>query len=120
MKSRHNCKYSTCQPYLGIGPASHACWNGTRFWVPSSVPAFLTRTMQEERLEDPAPCQPSERLMLGMRLTDGVPISWLPPEKTAFLTRCIQAGLLESYQDHIRFTPKGFLVSNTILAELLP
>lgn len=117
-ESRHNCKYWHCEPYLGIGPSAHSCWNGTRFSVPPSVEAFLQSPVQETELEDAQPCTQEEQIMLGMRLTEGVPAAWLG-EKMPLAERFCQAGFLRKRGDHIAFTPKGFLVSNTILAELL-
>lgn len=117
-ESRHNCKYWHCEPYLGIGPSAHSCWNGARFAVPPSVGIFLQAPVQEIELEDAEPCTREEQIMLGMRLTEGVPAVWLA-EKMPLVERFCQAGFLRKRDDRIAFTPKGFLVSNTILAELL-
>lgn len=117
-ESRHNCKYWHCEPYLGIGPSAHSCWNGARFAVPPSVEIFLQAPVQETELEDAEPCTREEQIMLGMRLTEGVPAVWLA-EKMPLVERFCQAGFLRKRDDRIAFTPKGFLVSNTILAELL-
>lgn len=117
-ESRHNCKYWNCEPYLGIGPSAHSCWNGARFSVPSSVQTFLQAPVQISELEDAQPCTREERIMLGMRLTEGVPSVWLA-EKMSLVERFCQAGFLCKREGRIAFTPQGFLVSNTILAELL-
>lgn len=117
-ESRHNCKYWHCEPYLGIGPSAHSCWNGRRFFVPSSVESFLEQPVQTVETEDDAPCTLEEQLMLGMRLTEGVPAAWLS-EKQAAVERYCKLGFLRKAGDRIAFTPKGFLVSNTILAELV-
>lgn len=117
-ESRHNCKYWTCVPYLGIGPSAHSCWNGVRFSVPASVSDFLQRQRQLTVTEDASACGMDEKIMLGMRLKKGVPAAWLPG-KRAFLEKLCDAGYLEWRDDRVCFTPKGFLVSNTILAQLL-
>lgn len=117
-ESRHNCKYWRCKPYLGIGPAAHACWNGKRFFVPSSLSAFLDAPVQSTVLEDDNPCTREEAIMLGMRLSEGVPEAWLT-QKTAEIERLCRAGFLRHFDGRVAFTPKGFLVSNTILAQLL-
>ncbi|MDA6254970.1 hypothetical protein OSK51_30060, partial [Escherichia coli] len=64
------------------------------------------------------PCTPEEKLLLGMRMTEGVPASWLA-EKQAAAERYCKLGILQKVGERIAFTPKGFLVSNTILAELI-
>lgn len=117
-ESRHNCKYWQCAPYLGIGPSAHSCWHGGRFYVPSSVTDFLHASVQQTILEDDAPCTKEERIMLGMRLRDGVPLTWLE-NKLPLLKRLSHAGYLRLSDDRVSFTPKGFLVSNSILAEIL-
>lgn len=117
-ESRHNCKYWRCEPYLGIGSSAHSCWNGTRFSVPSSVQLFLEQPVQQTALEDENPCTMEERIMLGMRLTEGVPATWMA-EKKLLTERFCRAGFLRQNNERIAFTPKGFLVSNMILAELL-
>lgn len=116
--SRHNCKYWHCVPYLGIGPSAHSCWNGTRFAVPASVQAFLTQPVQYTEIEDATPGTPEERLMLGMRLTEGVPAAWLAGKEHK-VQQFSRMGFLRQDGARIALTPKGFLVSNSILAELL-
>ena len=116
--SRHNCKYWHCVPYLGIGPSAHSCWNGTRFAVPASVQAFLTQPVQHTEIEDATPGTPEELLMLGMRLTEGVPAAWLAGKEHK-VQQFSRMGFLRQDGARIALTPKGFLVSNSILAELL-
>lgn len=117
-ESRHNCKYWRCVPYLGIGPSAHSCWNGRRFFVPSSLAAFLDTPVQPTELEDDDPCTREEQIMLGLRLAEGVPACWLSG-KAQQIARLIQAGYLRRQGERIAMTSRGFLVSNAILAELL-
>ncbi|MFR6496587.1 MAG: hypothetical protein ACLUOF_09560 [Ruminococcus sp.] len=86
--------------------------------MPSSAASFLEQPVQTVETEDGAPCTLEERLMLGLRLTEGVPAAWLA-EKKAAVERYCKLGFLRRTGDRVAFTPKGFLVSNTILAELV-
>ena len=117
-ESRHNCRYWKCQPYLGIGPAAHSCMD-TRFYVPSDLDAFIEEEHQPTCLEDDAPCTMEERIMLGLRLTEGIPVSWLSQRQMQLADRFCKGGLMKQDSGRIRFTPEGFLVSNGVLAELL-
>ncbi len=117
-ESRHNCRYWKCKPYLGIGPGAHSC-RAVRFYVPQNLDSFIKEEHQCTELEDDAPCQAEERLMLGLRLREGVPLAWLSNEQKQKVQRFIKGGLMQEIKQRIAFTPQGFLVSNAILAEIL-
>lgn len=117
-ESRHNCRYWKCQPYLGIGPAAHSCME-TRFYVPRDLDTFIKEEHQLTCSEDENPCTQEERIMLGLRLTEGIPLHWLNSRQQRLAERFIKGGLMETEGDRIRFTPEGFLVSNAVLAQLL-
>ena len=126
-ESRHNLKYWTGAPYLGIGPAAHSCVGGQRFAYPRDLAAFLAGRDPRPEAEGKIRAEsPEEYLLLRLRLTEGlteraytarfgtsIPKIWrdraasLPPR----LIACDAQG--------IRLTREGFLVSNVILAELL-
>lgn len=118
-ESRHNCRYWKLSPYIGIGPAAHSCFNGKRSYVPSDLDMFMKEEHQKIIIEDDSPDISEERIMLGLRLTEGIPISWLDDEKRKKAEIFIKAGLMKIVSDKLSFTPKGFLVSNSILCELI-
>ncbi|MCR5718335.1 MAG: radical SAM family heme chaperone HemW, partial [Oscillospiraceae bacterium] len=119
-ESVHNLKYWKCQPYLGIGAGAHSCFGGKRFCVPKDVTAFLTSDHQPETLLDEHPSDREERLMLALRLTEGVPETLLSAAALRKIPLLKRAGYLVSYRDgNISLTPKGFAVSNAVIAELL-
>lgn len=117
-ESRHNCRYWKLLPYLGIGPASHSFMD-KRFYVPSDLDLFIKKEHQDTFIEDECPDLSEERIMLGLRLSEGIPLSWLDEEQIKSVERFIKGGLMEKISDMIRFTPKGFLVSNAVLCEIL-
>ena len=81
--------------------------------------AFIEEEHQPTCLEDDAPCTMEERIMLGLRLTEGIPVSWLSQRQMQLADRFCKGGLMKQDSGRIRFTPEGFLVSNGVLAELL-
>ncbi len=127
-ESRHNLKYWHCEEYLGLGPAAHSFLNGKRFYYERDLRAFLAGAapVEDGDPEMPAGC-PEEFAMLALRLTEGlrddaygarygtpVPDPWKRAAK-----RYEQAGLTECDGGGFRFTPRGFLVSNALLSEIL-
>lgn len=76
-RSRHNHKYWTHQPYLGLGPSAHSFRGRRRWWNLSAVPSYLEAigagawpVAGSEELDDEALAL--ERLMLGFRIREGV------------------------------------------------
>lgn len=123
-ESRHNLKYWNCEEYLGLGPAAHSFLGGKRFYFERDLSGFLNNA---EPIQDGDGGDFTEYAMLRLRLCDGLLQSEtekrfgykIPEEmikKSAFFAN---NGLMESDETGIRLTRKGFLISNTILSEIL-
>lgn len=121
-ESAHNLKYWRCEDYLGFGPAAHSCFGGRRFFHPADLEEYLSAN---GKVRDDGPAgAPEEKLMLALRLDEGACAGMLPPsfDWGAFRRRCqpyINAGLMEERQGALRLTERGFLLSNSLLAEIL-
>lgn len=118
---RHNLKYWRRQAFLGFGPSAHSCLGSRRWRRPADLAGYLADPLcTEPQKTDPA----SESVFLGLRLNEGLPLS----ELSALLGRdqdSIRSHVesLEPYLEvvgaRVRFTVRGFLVSNAVLVELL-
>lgn len=104
-ESRHNIKYWNLTPYLGIGKTAHSFWNGRRFYYDRDF----------NIVDDGVGGTEEEKIMLGMRLSRGVEKTLIKKDCSAY----VKAGLMTQTDSRIAFTPKGFLVSNTILADII-
>lgn len=123
-ESRHNLKYWRCEEYWGLGPAAHSFVNGKRFHYGRSIGAFLRGERPEQDGEGGSF---EEFAMLKMRLTEGLrdeaclarfgqPV----PERIMRAARKYEsAGLTVCTPEGFHFTPKGFLVSDALTAEIL-
>ncbi len=120
-ESRHNCKYWLCQPYIGLGPAAHSCFQGRRSFVPDDLQTFITAPLQTECEESPVACDDEERFMLGLRLSRGIALKDFPHIKKQLLQRA--APLIPRYITHhderLALTEEGMLVSNAVIVHLL-
>jgi len=126
-ESQHNLKYWTLGDYIGFGPGAHSDFRGVRYAWARDLEAFLRgdRILSETRRMTPRDRR-EEWLMLSLRLARGLdPAEWeerfgrpfapfLP-----FLERCEAAGYAAREEGRRRLTPRGFLVSNQIIGELL-
>lgn len=125
-ESRHNLKYWTLGEYAGFGPGAHSDFRGVRYAWARDLDAFLRG---DQILSEAQRVTPGEReqewLMLSLRLARGLdpadyearfnrPFSRFLP----FLRRCQKAGYAVQ-EPCWHLTPKGFLVSNQIIGELL-
>ena len=132
MASRHNLKYWNGGEYLGFGPDSSSDFAGKRFSMIRDIRAYINgvtsggqvlRESQELHNRDRA----GEYLMLRLRTSAG--ISREEYEKRYLLSFAPLARILDlACQHHLarhnghgsyRLTPEGFLVSNSILSDLL-
>lgn len=123
-ESRHNTRYWRLSDYLGLGAAAHSCVSGQRFRFAPSIAAFCDGGAA---LADGAGGGEDEYVMLAMRLTEGLTEEGWQARYAAPLPAALRRaaapyaarGLLTVDTAGIRCTPQGFLVSNTILADLL-
>lgn len=114
---KHNLKYWRREEYLGIGPAAHSFVNGRRFAVARDLEEFLRQPRQAELTTDDAPDEYEERVMLGLRLTEGITEElWKPFEHALKL---IPKNYYTINGGRLSLTAEGFLLSNEIISLLL-
>ena len=132
MASKHNLKYWNGGEYLGFGPDASSDFAGRRFSMVRDIRAYVKgvtgggQVLRESQLlhdRDRA----GEYLMLRLRTVKGIDrneyekrylLSFEPLEK--ILELACRHHLAESNgQGGYRLTPEGFLVSNSILSDLL-
>ena len=127
-ESRHNLKYWSMDPYLGLGPAAHSDFEGVRFGNSRDVSAYIRGEEIVEERETPSAIERmNEYVMLRMRLAEGISLSDLASrfgksaaEKIqASLKKYVGGGFVSATDARLAFTPQGFLVSNTILSDVL-
>lgn len=125
-ESRHNLKYWHCGEYLGVGPAAHSFIAGRRFYFPRDLAAFLRG---DAPVDDGAGGSFSEYAMLALRLSEGLSRAGCAPrfpdgaaQFDAVRARAVRLPkkLITVENEKIALTDEGFLVSNAILAEILP
>ena len=132
MESRHNLKYWTGQPYIGFGPAASSDFGGKRFTAQANLDQYITGVMEQGVILSECETIPmreraGEYLMLRLRTSLGIEEHeyvrsfLLPFEPLEQRLEFYEDRGLAQKQDNGRWrlTPKGFMVSNTILVDLL-
>ena len=118
---RHNLKYWTRTPYLGLGPGAHSFLAGRRWWNFSSVEEYCaslnagaapvagaeTLTPEQIRLET---------LALGFRTREGVSLAIIreQPGGDAMVAALTQAGLVRVDRDRVIATLDGLVVADRL------
>ena len=126
-ESRHNLKYWQLDDYVGFGVAAHSCFDGERFGNSRDIKGFLQGKdilIERQRISDNDIV--SEYVMLGLRLGKGIDTQeFFALAKKDFkevypmTDLYIKDGFMIEQDGRIAFTTKGFLVSNTILSQML-
>ena len=130
--SRHNLKYWNGDPYLGFGPNASSDFSGQRFTVIRDLEGYI-RGMKTGGpvLQDVQTLADRERageyLMMRLRTVSGIDpkeyekkylLPFAPLEKS--LMQCKERGLAaKTFDGRWHLTPNGFLVSNSIISDLL-
>ena len=123
-ESRHNLKYWHCEEYLGLGPSAHSFMDGKRFYFDRDFNAFVNGNSP---IQDGNGGDFTEYAMLGLRLTEGLnedkvfeKFGHLIPNEIYEKSKIfIDNGYMTKTENGIALTRKGFLMSNSILAEIL-
>lgn len=123
-ESRHNLKYWHCEEYLGIGPSAHSFIDSKRFYYPRDIDAFVTSASV---IDDGEGGSFEEYAMLALRLREGLDDKMvlkrfnnpIPQEIFDKARDKKFDGLVRVCNGNISLTPKGFLLSNSIINELI-
>jgi oxygen-independent coproporphyrinogen-3 oxidase len=129
-RSRHNQIYWRHREYLALGPGACGFLGRMRYGNARSTERYCQiledgalPVDQHEVLTDRQ--QLGERLILGLRLREGVPAEWLDAraaEDHALAARLVtwrQEGLLSVAGGRARLTEQGFLLSDALFVELV-
>ncbi|MCX5889135.1 MAG: radical SAM family heme chaperone HemW [Deltaproteobacteria bacterium] len=118
---RHNLKYWSHTPYLGLGPAAHSSMAGRRWWNHCSLQSY-TATLAKGELpvagsETLTPEQLRlEALCLGFRTREGVALEIIRqfPGWEAVLSELQGSGLLQLTAGRVAATPEGLVVADRL------
>jgi oxygen-independent coproporphyrinogen-3 oxidase len=122
-RSRHNQVYWRAEEYLAFGPGACGFLGDVRYGNVKPVARY--HAMLEagslplgthEVLT--AGQRKAEKVILGLRLSDGVPLTWLEDARPLVETWA-SLGLLEVAGDRCRLTEAGFLLSDSLFVHLL-
>ena len=131
-QSRHNLKYWSCVPYVGLGPSAHSFIEPERFWNYSSVKKYIVdlakgelplggkETLNPEQLM-------TEAIYLGLRQTKGISTAFFNNKFgqnfNALFKDIIkdleEKRLVKSSHDRCALTPKGMLLLDSIAAAFI-
>lgn len=120
-RCRHNLKYWSRAPYLGLGPSAHSFQDGVRWWnlrdleaycgtlAAGKAPVAGSETLTSEQVY-------LETILLGFRTRDGVDreIFRSRPWTEEVLGHLRQAGVVRMAEGKVVPTVKGFLVADSL------
>ena len=120
---RHNLTYWRNGNWLGLGAGAHGHWDGRRQWnlrppgrYADAVLAGATAVAGSEVVSDDQ--QRTERLLLGLRMAEGVRRSAVEPIDQTQLDALTAAGLVVA-DERLRLTSAGWALANDITVRLL-
>lgn len=117
-KSRHNLHYWHCDEYIGLGAGAHSYFEGKRYNNIISPEKYLELDNVKENITELTPDdKKTERLIMGMRLSEGVDEKYA--ENIAAVEKYINLGYIMRKNGKIAFTDKGFDISNYILSDII-
>ena len=131
-ESKHNMKYWTGGEYIGFGPSASSDFAGKRYTICRSVQDYITGIKKKGQIiedvqEIPARERAGEYLMLRLRTTTGVNpdeyermflLPFHPIEELLIKQRNLGYAV-QTEDNRWHLTPQGFLISNTIISDLL-
>lgn len=123
-RSRHNMKYWNLEDYLGIGPSAHSLIDEKRFYYENNINNFI---LNPKILDEGIGGTPEEYAMLRLRISDGLVNEGyekkfgtsIPKEYFRKAKKFEDFGLVKINENNLALTPKGFLLSNKIISDLI-
>ncbi len=124
-RCRHNVLYWTGGDWWGVGPGAHSHVGGTRWWNvkhpaayadrlrAGTSPAYAREVLAEEDRR-------VERVLLELRLADGLDRYVLDRPGRAAVPGLVARGLLEADSEWLVLTREGRLLADAVVRDLLP
>ncbi|GGU38394.1 radical SAM family heme chaperone HemW [Nocardioides albus] len=124
-RCRHNMLYWQGGDWWGVGPGAHSHVGGTRWWNVKHPKAYADRITSGQ---SPAHAREIlaeedrrvERVLLELRLADGLSTHTLDDEGRAALPDQVRRGLVTVADDTIVLTDTGRLLADAVVRDLLP
>ena len=132
LESRHNLRYWLTKPYIGFGPGAHSDFGGRRYSFVRDLDGYIDGVLRGGAIIDSEELIPQrerggEYLMLRLRTARGIEeweyrgnyfMDFAPLERRLeeFQT---QGWAKKTEEGRWRLTPRGFLVSNQLIGDLL-
>lgn len=119
-RCRHNLLYWHDADWWGVGPGAHSHVGERRWWNHSALDRWSAEALAgtvpvagtEERTDDE---RRTERVMLGIRLAEGIPVDWADAGSVPAL---VDDGLVVLDDDRVRLSDRGRLLSDLVVRRL--
>jgi oxygen-independent coproporphyrinogen-3 oxidase len=125
---RHNLVYWRNHDWWGVGPGAHSHMTGQRWWNhkhparwAGDVVSGVVPVAGSEHVD--AAGQELEAVMLGLRLSEGLPLTALAPEVLPAVQGLVARGLLDADaagQGRAVLSDAGRLLADAVIRELTP
>ncbi|SDD70070.1 radical SAM family heme chaperone HemW [Nocardioides lianchengensis] len=124
-RCRHNLLYWTGADWWGVGPGAHSHVGGVRWWNVKHPAAYADRLAADR---SPAHARELlgqedrrvEQVLLELRLRDGLPVNVLDRAGRAAVGGLVADGLLTIASERLVLTPRGRLLADAVVRDLLP
>lgn len=123
LRSDHNVLYWRHGDYLGFGVGAHAHLAGRRWWSHRSIPRYVTAIEEgaspvsgTEDLDTHE--RGVERLMLGLRLREGLHPADVPPLEPLALEDALGADLVQTSCGRLQATDRGWFLLDEAVRRL--
>lgn len=123
---QHNLGYWNGDDWWGVGPGAHSHVAGRRWWNVKHPATYARRLAEGESPLDDAETltveqRVTERVMLGLRMADGLLVEDVPVETRGALRRLEGSGLVQvGAEGSIVLTRRGRLLADSVIRELVP
>ena len=127
-RSAHNLAYWRGRDWWGIGPGAHRHRDGLRAWNvkhPSRYATMLAADQLpvQEREELTQADRDLERILLELRIVDGLPVDAIPAETRPMIDVHVERGHLDAErarQGRLVLTRPGRLLADAVIRDLTP
>ncbi len=123
-RARHNLAYWRSWDWWGIGPGAHSHVNGVRWWNvkhPRRYAAQLAHdeSPREDFEELDEATRHEERVLLELRISDGLSMAELSADELERVRGQIARGLVVRRGDHVMLSPAGRLLGDAVTRDIL-